>query len=297
MAKVPKSILREIGADDIRSFSSFDDYVTPLIADGTVKSIEDLVSRRPELLGRILFDWYKDGQVACVFARVLAAKKDKTKWRTLTIEGAVNVEKLESALLEAVSDQSDAIQFIFPGPGTAQRAVELMKTLCQHSSWSCREMPWMTDDNDQPIELGNTLQVGLRWHPPNSNYTSWVLGIAPFDSMPFTRRFVGAPFIALVLRPTPPTDFVPEKKFEAGLQASHLAHMDDKLGDNDAMRVNFRDRTRRTKFALLWGGGELLSTARAQVTFSLPLWCREALGDIFIQITPLEDAIPPESPS
>jgi hypothetical protein len=290
MPKVPTSIHREIGADDIRSFSSFDDYVKPHIDDGSVESIDDLVSRRPELLGRILFDWYKDGQIACVFARVLAAKKDKPKWRTITIEeGEINVEKLEATLLEAISKEFDAVQFIFPGAGTAQRTVELIKTLCEHPSWSCREMPWMTDDEGRLIELGNTVQVGLRWHPPESDYVSWVLGIAPFDTMPFTRRFVNAPFIALVMRPTAPTDFVKEKKFEGGFQASHLAHMNDMLGSNDPirdeqMREDFRARTRRTKFALVRAGGELLSTARAQVTFSLPLWCREALGNTLTPI-------------
>lgn len=100
--------------------------------------------------------------------------------------------------------------------------------------------------------------------------------------MPFTRRFKNAPFIALVLRPTPPTDFVPEKKFESGLQASHLAHMNDTLGDNQDKRDNYTDRTRRTKFAFL--GPELLSTARAKVTFALPMWCRDELGDTLTQI-------------
>jgi hypothetical protein len=59
MPNPPRSISREIGANKIRGFSSFDDYLKVLIDDGTVKSSHDLVSRRPGLLGEILFQWYR----------------------------------------------------------------------------------------------------------------------------------------------------------------------------------------------------------------------------------------------
>jgi len=132
-----------------------------------------------------------------------------------------------------------------------------------------------------PDEKGRSLQVGLRWHVEGSDYLSWVLGIAPFDTMPFTRRFVGAPFIALVLRSRPPANFA-QASPEDGLNPSHLAHMDDMLGDNEEMRTKRSDATKRGKIALL--GSELRSTARAKVTFSLPLWCREILGDVLIPL-------------
>lgn len=282
MSKVSKSIVRERGANEISAFSSFDDFLEPYKSEGTVKSSQDLVSRRPDLLGKILFDWYHQGQVACVFARILAAKRDEKQWATLVIEaGTLNAEQLEVALIEA-STKFEALQLIFPGDATALHAVELIRTLCKHPSWTCKEIPWIKDNEGQPVELGQSLQVGLRWHCPNSAYISWVLGIAPFDSMPFTRKFVNAPFIALVLRPMPPTEWVKEKKFESGLEASHLAHMNDTLKKNEELRESFKDRTRRTKFAFL--GTELHSTARAKVTFSLPLWCREELGEALTQI-------------
>lgn len=276
MPKTPKSVQREIGANTIRSYSSFDDFVSGYVADGEVKSAQDLISRRPDLLTSILFDWYRQGQIACIFARLLASKSDPTKWKSIVIEGTLDVVELESILIDA-SDRLEALQLIFPGSGTALHAVELVKSLCAHESWSCREMPWLTDDDGKFVELGRTLQIGLRWHKPQSDYTSWALGIAPFDTMPFTRRFAGAPFIALVLRPSPPTEFI-EPKLEDGLLASHLAHMNDTLGDDAAKRSSFTEGTKRIKFALL--GGELLSTARAKVTFSLPQWCRTELGDI-----------------
>jgi len=285
VAKVPKSVQREIGANTVRPYSSFGDYVAGLVAEGLVTSTQDLVARRPDLIPNILFKWYQQGQVACIFARMLAANLDPNTWKSLVIQGNVDVDELENVLIEA-SNRLEALQLIFPGPGSALHAVELVKSLCSHQSWTCKEMPWLDE------EKGRTLQVGLRWHKPDSNYISWVLGIAPFDSMPFTRRFAGAPFIVLVFRPSPPTDFI-EAKFESGLQASHLAHMNDGLGADQEKRDMFTEGTRRIKFALL--GGELLSTARAKVTFALPEWCRNELGDV---LTQLEDEAPqPQQPN
>jgi hypothetical protein len=273
MGKVSKSVLREIGANKIRAFSSFDDYLNILIADGTVKSSHDLVTRKPELLGQILFQWYQQGQVACVFAQVLA-KAATPAWQSITIQGTVDVEQLDGVLKDA-AENLDALQLIFPGPATAQQACELIKSLCVHPSWSCKEIDWMPD------EKGRSLQVGLRWHKEGSDYLSWVLGIAPFETMPFTRRFFGAPFIALVLRSRPPANFA-QASPEDGLNPSHLAHMDDLLGGDEEMRTKRGDATKRGKIALL--GSELRSTARAKVTFSLPLWCREVLGDVLIPL-------------
>ena len=104
--------------------------------------------------------------------------------------------------------------------------------------------------------------------------------------MPFTRRFAGAPFIALVLRPAPPRNFA-EATPESGLRPSHLAHMDDMLGKNEEVRERRTEATKRGKIALL--ASELRSTARAKVTFSLPLWCREVLGNMLIPLQPPND--------
>ena len=101
-----------------------------------------------------------------------------------------------------------------------------------------------------PDERGRSLQVGLRWYPKGANYQSWVLAIAPFEPMPFTRRFEGAPFIALVLRPAEPSSFNPTPK-ENNLDASHLAHMDDGLGSDTDKRKRTDQETRKAKQLLL----------------------------------------------
>jgi len=274
MGNLTRSIIRKIGATDTRAFSSFSDYLNVLIEQGLVESAEDLMTRRPELLGSILFQWYTQGQVACVFAQLLAKAADPTKWQSVLIQGELDVAELE-VVLEEAADKLEALQLIFPGDGTAQQAIKLINCLCAHPSWSCHEIDWLPD------EKGDTLQVGLRWHRPDSDYISWVLGIAPFDTMPFTRRFMDAPFIALVFRPSPPTPFA-KTPVESGLKASHLAHMDDGLGDDQGKRDKSTNVTKRAKHALL--GDELFSTARAKVTFSLPASGRDSLSDVLIPI-------------
>lgn len=269
MANISRSVLREIGAGDVRTYSSFDDFLALAISEGKVESLHDLLENRPDLLGSILFDWYGQGQIACVFAQRLARNVDRTKWESITIRGTVDASELEAALNEA-AHKLEALQLIFPGRATAHQAVDLIKALCMHPSWSCHEIDWMPD------ERGRSLQVGLRWHLQGSDYHSWVLGIAPFEPMPFTRRFRGSPFIALVFRPSPPSAFAPTPT-ELGFNASHLAHMDDGLGSDVQKRERTTKATQTGKTLLL--GSDLRSTARAKVTFALPLWCRELLGD------------------
>jgi hypothetical protein len=268
MGTVPKSVQREIAQDDVRSFSSFHDLLQQRIDRGEIASLEDLLGRKPALLGSILFDWYRQGQIACVFAQRLARDPISANWQSVVVKGRIDPTTLSSVLEEAAK-KLDALQLIFPGPGTAEQAVEIMNKLCSSPEWTISEVDWLPD------EQGDSLQVGLRWQAPSGEYSSWVLGIAPFDSMPFTRRFEGAPFIALVFRPSPPTSFAKTPKDETGKDASHLAHMDDQLGSNQQKREQSTTVTQRAKDALL--GPELRSTARAKVTFSLPGWCRERL--------------------
>ena len=277
MPNPQRSVSREIRANDVRTYSSFHDFLELAVQEGKVKDLDDLLKNRPRQLGGILFDWYSQGQIACIFAQRLARSPARsTSWESYTLSGEVDPERLEVILKEAASE-FDAVQLVFPGPANALQAVDLINALCKHSSWSCYEIDWMPD------ERGRSLQVGLRWYPKGANYQSWVLAIAPFEPMPFTRRFEGAPFIALVLRPAEPSSFNPTPK-ENNLDASHLAHMDDGLGSDTDKRKRTDQETRKAKQLLL--GSDLKSTARAKVTFALPLWCRDLLGDSLIPVKP-----------
>lgn len=234
-----------------------------------------------ELLGEILFEWYIQGQIACVFAQKLA--KDATKageattWQTIVTDSTVNIGELHGLLLNAAAEK-EAIQLIFVGPSTADHAVKIILALCQHESWICYQKGWKKG------EQGDALLIGLRWNPPNQDYASWVLGIADFDPMAFTRRFVGAPFIALVLRPGPPQPDFASVPMEGKFKGSHLAHMDNHLQGDKEKERRAREATEHNKDVLL--GDELRSHARAQTTFALPATCREALGEV---LRPVEE--------
>jgi len=282
MANLTKSTKRKTGSGKPREFSSFDDFAQALLDDGVIQSKEELQTTSRDLLGELLFNWYIQGQIACVFAQMLAREATKSlgqhpKWQTVVVDAETDLTRLQQQLVED-ADRLEAIQLIFLGPGTAEHAVEIVLALCKNENWTCHEKGWMKGEH------GDALLVGLRWNKPSSDYVSWVLGIAPFEPMPFTRRFVGAPFIALVLRPSPPTNFNPTP-IEGKFRASHLAHMDDLMGSDEEKRQRTDRLTRFNKQTLL--GDELRSHARAQTTFALPASCREALRDV---LRPVEEA-------
>jgi hypothetical protein len=276
-----KSILREIGAGKARVFSSFEDFVKVLIDDGIIKSTDELVTSNRVLLGEILFEWYIQGQVACAFAQSLAKDAtrlgDASSWQTVVTDVQEDLNAIQSQLVNA-ADHKEAIQLIFVGPPTPEHAVEIILALCKHESWICYEKGWKEG------EQGDALLIGLRWNRPDSDYASWVLGIADFAPMAFTRRFVGAPFIALVLRAGPPDELRAKIPKEGKFLASHLAHMNDQIDDDD-IRKRTRHTTEYNRELLL--ADELRSHARAQTTFALPARCREALRGV---LRPVEEA-------
>lgn len=283
MADLQKSVKREVSADDVRAFSSWPDLLTHVIEMGEVRSYQDLLERRPDLLDDMLFRWFRQGQIGCVFAMKLSHQPAKAGWHSIRVSGDWTNEQLATRIGQ-VANEAEAIQLIFPGLTTATQTTELIVKLCSDSYWSCAEIPWKYK------EVGRSLPVGLRWQPPGGTFTSWVLGVAPFEPMPFTRRFVGAPFTALVFRPSSPTAFIEEQIDPISeLPAAHLAHMNDGHGKDEELRDKIRQMTSDRKRELL--GSDLWSTARAKVTFALPLWCREILGDT-LQPLPPADANP-----
>lgn len=286
MPDLSKSVRREVSADKVRAFSSWNDLLSHVVEKGEVTSYQDLLERRPDLLDELLFHWYRQGQIACVFAMRLSRQPSQAGWYSIRVSGDWTTEQV-AARIDEVAAQAQAIQLIFPGLTTANDVARLVVKLCADSRWSCCEIPWKTFVvSDQVIEEhGRSIPVGLRWHPSSGGYTSWALGIAPFDPMPFTRRFVGAPFSVIVLRPSAPTDFIPPKDDPiTHLPAAHLAHMDDGFGKDEELRDKVRNLTSENKRDLL--GSDLWSTARAQVTFTFPLWCREILGEKLQQLPP-----------
>lgn len=254
-----------------RRFSTFDDLADWAVTIGRASSIEEVRSQRYDLWGDLVFEWYTQGQVACIFAVALARDVENVSWLSAVVSGEFNADAVTGLVDSAAEANAEAIQLLFPGTGDATQAAQILCALSEHPRWLCADVGTLPDEANC-----TSRQIGLRWISAAGDYESWALGLADFDPMPFTRRFSRAPFIALVLRPTPPvTERAPPVTGEAGLPASHLAHLDDGLGKDSATRQKWTASTRTSKRALL--NPEPLSRARAKVTFAFEADTYESL--------------------
>jgi hypothetical protein len=274
MEKPPRSVKRWVGAKgDDRPFSSFDDLAGWAVYRGLASDVETVRRDEHALWGDLLFEWYTQGQIACVFAQTLARDPDKADWYSAVVEGPWTGDHITGMIDAAAAFRAEAFQLLFPGKGTVEEAIRLIKTLASHPRWKCVDTGWLDGEH------GESVHVGLRWESPKREYESWALGIASFEPMPFTRRFVNAPFLALVLRPTRPMpDRADVPTGKTGLPASHLAHMDDRLGEDQTKRDKWRGGTKIAKRALI--NPDPMSRARAKVTFALPASARMELGSL-----------------
>lgn len=277
LPKPEKSVTKSVAGNDSRSFSSFDDLADWAVKSGHASDRATLWTDRQDLWGDLLFKWYTQGQVGCVFATNLARDPHTHRWYTAVVEGAWTADMV-TGIVDAVADSdAEALQLLFPGAGDVEQAIGLLRALGGHDRWQCQEIDWLEG------EAGDSVQVGLRWIPPQGDYQSWALGIAPFETMPFTRRFIGAPFVALVLRPAPPMEDRIPKEHRKDIDPkivppAHLAHLDDGLKDNEVVRLKWWAGSKQAKRALI--SPEPMSRARAKVTFALPAWARRELEGV-----------------
>lgn len=265
-----RDVQRLIEGHPSRNFPSFDSVAAWAVSQGYADSVEAVRQRHRELWPDLLYEWYVSGQIACLFAIQLARDWEKARWFSALVEGEWDAA-IVTAIVDAHLDMgTEGLQLLFPGDGSSEQAVDIVHRLAVHPRWRCEETGWGDG------ETGDSVQVGVRWISPDNTYESWAVGIAPFDPMPFTRRFIGAPFIALIIRPAPPvTQRAPAPIGLGGMPASHLAHMDDDLGDNDTKRIKWAAGTKDAKRALI--APDPLSRARARVTFSFAAETRLAL--------------------
>ena len=73
-----RAIYRRDGGID--HFPSLDDYVAHHVEQGNVSDLDDLVRHKSHLIGELYLDWIKRGQVACLFARILARNPRQVRW-------------------------------------------------------------------------------------------------------------------------------------------------------------------------------------------------------------------------
>jgi hypothetical protein len=234
----------------------------------------------------IVFEWYRQGQVGCQFAVHLAMEPAKSKWPSELVPQRFEVAALNERI-DHLAEKSEGLQLVFAGVVTAEDTARLIVKLCESDGmrWSCYEGAWdYGEETEGTTGPRACIPTALRWNPPNGKYTSLTLGIAPFDTMPFTRRFVGAPFTILVLRAGPPRNRKPWTDAMLGSVGAHLAHMDDRCGRDGKARALLEKMTQSEVLALTCQDFD--SVARAQTTFAFPLKCRSILSRVSMGVAP-----------
>lgn len=205
------------------------------------------------LVGEALFGWVRAGQTGCLYAQLLAADPPAARWRSVVVPEPLDDEVLAQVLAAPVFDGAEAAQVAFPWVDTVEELADLVAQIARLPEWYGVEVPGGADPD--------VLRVGLRWRLPVPDHVSWVLGFAPFDCMPFTRR---APFVALELR-TAAVYRAARRRVEHHDEV-HLADLDAPVDPDRFARM--WARTVERKRSLL--AGELTDAAKARVTFSLP---------------------------
>lgn len=263
------SIERVLSSGETKRYPCLNDYIEVLVREGTVQDTDELIENRPELIPLIQRHWLTRNQTGCLFATALAGKEDQSSWYDEVFLDTANepaYEKLNAAIT-GLSDKAQAIQVILPTLITPTDICRFLSTLCLDKQWYLSRIP-SKEKKTNPV-----MEVGLRWHLVGGQFVSWVLGFAPFDSMPFTRR---APFTAIIWRTKGPGRcpkiVYPEKDRPiddaSGLRSVHLADLPDGLSKDEQV-IAWWQRTEEGKEDLL-ATDELRSVALAKVTFAFP---------------------------
>lgn len=245
-------------------FPTRSDYVAFFIGRGLVRDEGDLTARRPDLVCDALLNWLRHSASGCRFATQLAVKRDAARWLTAAFPSRRPDQEFRRDVAAVVQDWPDIelVLMAFPWVSTTNDLVFLINQMALCDGWWWEEPP-AVDQHDDVL-------VGLRWDLPSEKSTSWALGFAPFDFMPFTRR---APWTAIVLRPR---DAPPENRPTEGLAPVHLAQVPHFFGERGRFEGEIWNSTKELRRALL--GGELEAAAKARVTFNLPSKYRPALA-------------------
>jgi hypothetical protein len=256
------SLCRTLKSGKRVSFPTFPDFVRGLIESREIECGDDLLTEKADLLSELMFEWIRRGQTGCRYAEHLVRDRERNSWKSVVINYDSDLLDVLNPMLDAAHTELQALNVILPRVTTPEDVVSLVNQLCRSDRWYWERRPWR--DEGDPARL----LVGLRWRLPGGHGPAWVLGFAPFEAMPFTRRIVGAPFTALAIRPSCPPN-------EAAADGMHLCHMME-LVEQDRREELWR-QTEWWKQEVL--SGEYPETAKAQVTFALPLELAETLTD------------------
>lgn len=272
---VPKSLKITTKSGRSKSFSTLDDYLGALINQNVVSDLDDLITNQLQLIPDIQSHWIIGSQTGCLFASKLAKSKED-KWINAVVTGLPDHEEaylmIDSAVDQAFNNNAEGIQVIMPELTDSDRLVEFLRRISMRTNWQIQQI------SENPATV---IPVGLRWIFPDSSYVSWVLGFAPLDSMPITRR---APFASIIMRLGGPGRCPiiaghAERKIDEsiGILPVHLADLNDGLKTDDQVRKYWAG-TRNQKEEIL--AGHLGEAARARVTFSFDIKYQNVISEI-----------------
>ncbi|WP_419927249.1 hypothetical protein [Candidatus Poriferisocius sp.] len=196
--------------------------------------------------------WFRSDQSSCVFAHKMSKNVHLSDWHQLCVPAPLDDAGLHKKLAEAVSGRHKATQITFPYADSVESISELIQQVARADDWHANR-----------IDVHNGIvHIGLRWSGVGEELVAWVLGFAPLNTMPVTRR---APFTALIFRSQdgyakPRKENSPDPETEV-----HLADICVAGTENTPIWTTTQDQRAALVEPTLEGG------ARAQVSFSLPV--------------------------
>ncbi|MBA4150145.1 MAG: hypothetical protein H0X66_18715 [Verrucomicrobia bacterium] len=242
---------------------------------------------RDNQITKEFFDWIRQGNSGCIFAKLFVLRGGDTPWEASVIRAetfdAPTVEAIGETL-KLASKRSEAIQLILPNIKTPEQIARMISCLCKNPNWYCTEII------PKPSEYTSSFLAGLRWKLPDAVNVNWVLGFADIETMPPTRR---APYTSLAIRLGQPgtapsvakdkPNEVRSRKKENGLVPVHLADMPTPFLKDDAIKKTWV-LTEQTAGKMLNPTPEFRTNAHAKVTFALPMDLRDSLIGCFTPV-------------
>lgn len=210
---------------------------------------------------KLMTAWLRANITGCLFATRFA-KEGTGRIRPIVLTGTTQAthlgEQIQPVLLDAAA-HSEAVLAIFPDLRTPDEVAGLIESLSRHIAWSYSEIRWK--EHPRP-----DLLVSLEWDTPSGQKSS-AMGLAPFGTMPLTRR---APYVCIVLWPGGQENPYREQP-RTRVSLADMPHSLPQQVHDDYWR-----QTEENKASYLEGQSE--GAARPRVTFCLPEAVRPLLS-------------------
>ena len=118
-SKPAKTLTKQIVNGAPRKYSTFDDLAQWAVDLGRAGSVQEVREHRSDLWGDLVFEWYTQAQIACIFAASLAREAEKVSWIHAVVSGRLDANAVTAVIDAAAEDGAEAIQLLFPGAGDA----------------------------------------------------------------------------------------------------------------------------------------------------------------------------------